>query len=229
MFGNVTTSCLTLDPHACLPQWRSRGESCWFHVSPATQKGVGAGPQSQGLRMSQVYGEVYQWGVPVELRHREDRTSTSLTSLPALKSGVRLSFLWKTMKGLLSLTKQKKASTENEFRGITILFVEDITGPRYIKESRVCICPEVQGISEVCLNTNRIVGQHPVRGMVHRLRELETDEKTHQTTDVDIETDDIVSLEKNSHIKLQLKKFTHKIEYSHSKTFFCPIACGRKI
>lgn len=126
------------------------------------------------------------------------------------------------MKGLLSLTKQKKASTENEFRGITILFVEDITGPRYIKESWVCICPEVQGISEVCLNTNRIVGQHPVRGMVHRLRELETDEKTHQTTDVDIETDDIVSLEKNSHIKLQLKKFTHKIEYSHSKTFFLP-------
>lgn len=28
---------------------------------------------------------------------------------------------------------EKKASTENEFRGITILFVEDTKGPRYIR------------------------------------------------------------------------------------------------
>lgn len=60
---------------------------------------------------------------------------------------------------------EKKASTENiEFKGITILFVEDIRGQRYIKEPHLCDCLEVEGVSEVCLNTNRILGQHPVRG-----------------------------------------------------------------
>lgn len=70
---------------------------------------------------------------------------------------------------LLNKTEEE-ASTENmELKGITILFVEDIKGPSYIKEPHLCICLEVQGVSEVCLNTNRILGQHPVRGMVHRL------------------------------------------------------------
>lgn len=59
---------------------------------------------------------------------------------------------------------EKKTSTDNvAFKGITILFVEDIKGLRYIKESRACTCLEVQGVSEVFLNTNRVLGQHPVR------------------------------------------------------------------
>lgn len=167
MFGKVTARCLTLDPHACLPQWRSWEDSCWFHMSPATQKG-------QGLRTSQVYGQVYHW-VPGGLRQREDQISTSLTSLPALKSGVRLSFPWKTMGGLLSLTKQRRKHLQKT--NLERLQSCLLKTPRAqdISESRVCICLEVQGISEVCLNTNRILGQHPVRGMVHRLRELETD------------------------------------------------------
>lgn len=90
---------------------------------------------------------------------------TVLTSLPALKSGVRVSFPWKTTEGLLFLNKtEKKVSTEKaEFKGVMTLFVEDIKGPRYIKESHVCVCLKVQGVSEVCLNTNRILGQYPVR------------------------------------------------------------------
>lgn len=65
------------------------------------------------------------------LRQREDQTSTSLTSLPALKSGGRPSFPWKTMEGLLSLTTQRRKHLQNhEFGEITILFVEDIKGPR---------------------------------------------------------------------------------------------------
>ena len=59
---------------------------------------------------------------------------------------------------------EKTASIENiKFKGIMILFVEDIKSSRYIKEPHVSICLEVQGISEVCLNTNRISGQYPVR------------------------------------------------------------------
>lgn len=66
---------------------------------------------------------------------------------------------------------QKKASTEKVgFKGVMILFTEDIVSPRYIKEPSLSICLEVQGVSEVCLNTNRILGQHPVRRMVHRHR-----------------------------------------------------------
>lgn len=68
-------------------------------------------------------------------------------------------------RGFIVLNKtEKKASTENtEFKGITTLFIEDIKGPRYIKEPCLWICLQVQGVSEVCLNTNRILGQHPVR------------------------------------------------------------------
>lgn len=73
------------------------------------------------------------------------------------------------------------------------MFVEDIKGPRYIKESHVCVCLEVQGVSEVCLNTNRILGQYPVRRdgsqtqiVGNRLK------KKKNKTDVNIETDDKV-------------------------------------
>lgn len=100
----------------------------------------------------------------------------NISNLPSsTKSGVRLSFPWKTMEGLLSLTKQRRKHLQKtNLEGLQSCLLKT---PRAqdISESRVCICLEVQGISEVCLNTNRILGQHPVRGMVHRLRELETD------------------------------------------------------
>lgn len=90
---------------------------------------------------------------------------------------------------------EKAASTENvEFKGIMFLFGEDTKDPRYIKEPHVCICPEVQSISGVCLNTNRISGQYPVRrdgsqtqGVGNRLKKTKN-----KTTDVNIETDDIL-------------------------------------
>lgn len=67
------------------------------------------------------------------------------------------------MECLFSLT-EKKASTEHvKFKGIVILFVKDNDGLRYIKERHLYICLKVQSVSEVCLNTNRILGQHPVR------------------------------------------------------------------
>lgn len=134
----------------------------------------GQGAPSQGLRTSQVYGQVYH-RVPGGLRHREDQTSTSLTSLPALKSGVRLSFPWKTMGSLLSLTKQRRKHLQKtNLEGLQSCLLKT-SRARDISKSHGSALLEVQGISEVCLNTNRILGQRPVRGMVHRLRELETD------------------------------------------------------
>lgn len=77
-------------------------------------------------------------------RQKACQTPSSLTFLPALKSRRGVSFLWKTTRRLLNKT-EKKASTENvELKGITILFVEDIKGPSYIKEPHLCICLEVQ-------------------------------------------------------------------------------------
>lgn len=75
------------------------------------------------------------------------------------------------------------------------LFVEATKGPGYIKEQHLYICLEVQGASEVCLSTNRILGQHPVRrhgSQTPILRELETDEKKKNTTDVNRENDGTV-------------------------------------
>lgn len=43
------------------------------------------------------------------------------------------------------------------------LYVEASKDPEFIKEQSLCICLEVQGVSEVCLSTNRVAGQHPVR------------------------------------------------------------------
>lgn len=51
----------------------------------------------------------------------------------------------------------------SEFRGITTLFVEAIKDPGYIKEQHLCVYLKVQGVSEARLNTNRILGQRPVR------------------------------------------------------------------
>lgn len=43
------------------------------------------------------------------------------------------------------------------------LFVEPSGDPGFIKEQCLCICLEVQGVSEVSLSTNSVAGQHPVR------------------------------------------------------------------
>ena len=72
------------------------------------------------------------------------------------------------------------------------MFVEDIKGPRYIKESHVCICLEVQGVSEVCLNTNRTLGQYPVRRDGSQTQIVGNRLKKKNNTDVNIETDDKV-------------------------------------
>lgn len=139
MFGKLTARCLTLDPHACLPPWRYWEESGWFHVSPATQKGVGAGgtksrPQNipglrSGLTLS-ARGAEAQGGPDFNISNLPSSTKVWGKTFLPLENHGGFTFLNKT---------EKKASTENEFRGITILFVEDIKGPRYIKESRVCI------------------------------------------------------------------------------------------
>lgn len=104
----------------------------------------------------------------------------------SLTSGAAVSFLWGYHRGFILLNNTKKnASTENiKCKGIMTLFVEATKGPGYIKEQQLCICLEVQGVSEVCLSTNRILGQHPVRrdgSQTAILRQLETDEKKKKT------------------------------------------------
>lgn len=74
-------------------------------------------------------------GLPLRTRGAEakGRPDFPISNLPSsAQVWGRLSFPWKTMEGLLSLTKQRRKHLQkNEFRGITILFVEDSKGPRY--------------------------------------------------------------------------------------------------
>lgn len=149
-------------------------------MSPAIPERVRAGAQSQGLGKSQVYlcsgpplGTRGTEACPLSVldplphleRQRECQTSTSPTALLAWRAGVKSPPPLENNGGCTVFNKtEKTVSTENvEFKGTTILFVEDTKGPRYIREPHVHICPEVQGVSEVCLNTNRISGQYPVR------------------------------------------------------------------
>lgn len=177
----------TIEPSSAKVLRRIRsGVEC---VQPE-QKVLGQRAQSQGLRKSQVYAQVYCWvrggwhmspeysGPATSSWKAEGMPDSTISNLPSSARVWGRSFLpLEKLGGLTLFNKtEKKASTENvAFKGITTLFVEDIKGPGYIKELHLCTRLEVQGVSEVCLNTNRILGQHPVRGMVHRLRELETD------------------------------------------------------
>lgn len=102
-------------------------------------------------------------------RQKECHIPPSSTSLPAPKSGMGVSFLWETM-GLLSLTKQRRKHLKKMWSLKELWSCLLKTSRAQDISKSLCICLEVQGVSEVCLNTNRILGQDPVRRMLHRLR-----------------------------------------------------------
>lgn len=115
------------------------------HVSPATPKGAGEGGTQA---RPQVYPQVHHW-VPGGLRHVpwifwtchvilkvRESARCHHANLPSSTEVWGKSFLLlENHRGFTFLNKtEKKASTENnELKGITILFVEDIKSPRYIK------------------------------------------------------------------------------------------------
>lgn len=213
MFGEVSgqmpSTGPSLSPFTVKVSWRTRSVS---RVSNHTRKGRGWGTKSRPQEVPGLFmlrstpGCQGDWGMSPECsgpmtsswkakRVPDSNISNSPSRVegwgkrsPPLENDGGCTFFNKT---------EKTASTENvELKGIAILFVEDTKGPRYIKEPHVCICAEVQGVSEVCLNTNRMSGQYPVRrdgsqtqGVGNRLKK-KTPNKT--TTDVNIETDDIL-------------------------------------
>lgn len=138
------------------------------------QKVLGKGAHKQGLRFTLRFTTEFQegWGMspeysgPAMSSWKSERVPdvTMLISLPALKSGVRVSFSWKTTEGLLSLTKQRRKHLQKTLSWKELRFcLLKTSRAQDISDSRVCICLTVQGVSEVFLNTNRILGQPPVR------------------------------------------------------------------
>lgn len=137
----LTARCLTLD----LPQWkvlrRSRsGATC---VQPH-QKVLGKGAHKQGLRFTLRFTTEFQegWGMspeysgPVMSSWKSESARCHHANLPSSAEVWGKSFLLlENHRGFTFLNKtEKKASTENtELKGITILFVEDIKSPRYIR------------------------------------------------------------------------------------------------
>lgn len=121
----IMAGCLTLDPHACLPQWRCWEQSGKCHVSPEDTNvcwvgGTESRPQKvlgsySGLPLSTTWTQTCPLNILDPLPHAERQkefqtppSSISWTSLPALKSGMGVSFLWEATEGLLSLTKQRR-------------------------------------------------------------------------------------------------------------------------
>lgn len=144
------------------------------NTGASTAKGL---EKNQGLRKPQVDTQAPHWvagglrHVPwilwtscVTLRGRESArlhhpivpSSTKVwgKSLLLLENHRGFTFLNKTEKKALQKTLSWK---ELQFCLLKTLRAQDIS------DSRVCICLEVQGVSKVFLNTNRILGQHPVR------------------------------------------------------------------
>lgn len=202
--GRLTVRCLTLD----LPQRRvlRRIRSVATCLQPH-QKMLGKGAQKSrpqkppsshsGPPLSSRWAEACPLNTLDLLCHleRQERVPdfTIPSSLPALKSGVRVSFSWKTTEGLFSLTKQRRKHLQKTLSWKELQFcLLKTSRAQDISDSSVCICLEVQGVSKVFLNTNRILGQHPVRRdgsqtqiVGNRLKK--TNKKN--TTDVNIETD----------------------------------------
>lgn len=115
------------------------------NTGASTAKGL---EKNQGLRKPQVYTQAPHW-VAGGLRHVPWILWTSCATLrgresarlhhPIVPSSTKVwgksLLLLENHRGFTFLNKtEKKASTENtELKGITILFVEDIKSPRYIR------------------------------------------------------------------------------------------------
>lgn len=170
----LTARCLTLDCDACLPQQRSWEELCRVScVSSLSTRCRGRGHRRPWFTLKSTTEYQVGWGTcpehsgPVSLSSKAEGMPDSITSNIPSSSKIwgRNFFPLENHRGSTVLKKtEQKASIENvEFKGITVLFVEHIKDPRYIKGPCLCLCLELQGVSEVCLNTNTILGQHPVR------------------------------------------------------------------
>lgn len=148
---------LTLD----LPQWRvlrriRLGVTC---LQPH-QKVLGKGTQkSRPQKVPSLHS-----GLPVSpWKVERGPDFTILSSFLALKSGVSFLFL-ENHRGFIFLTKQKRKHLQKTLSWKELWFcLLKTSRAQDISDSRVCICLEVQGVSEVFLNTDRILGQHPVR------------------------------------------------------------------
>lgn len=138
--GKLTARCLTLD----LPQWRSWEEAgrvwcvsshtkrCWGRRH--TRKALGL---HSGSPLSSRRAEACPLNILDLLCYLESQSARCHhANLPSsAEVWGKSSLLLENHRGFTFLTKtEKKASTENiELKGITILFVEDIKSPRYIR------------------------------------------------------------------------------------------------
>lgn len=97
------------------------------------------------------------------------------------------------------------------------------SSPKKYQKASSLHCLEVQAVSEVCLKTKRILGQRSVNrdGSQTQLvgNRLKKNKTKHTQQQMSTGKRMIyLRVKKNSHIKLWLKDFTHKIECLRIKT-----------
>lgn len=122
--------------------------------------------------------------------------NSSISNIPL----IRVSCPWKISGvgwgwGFCFLIEQRRKYLQKTFKGIMILLAT--SSPKKYQKASSLHCLEVQAVSEVCLKTKRILGQRSVNRdgsqtqLVGNRFKKTKQNKTHTTTDVNREKDDI--------------------------------------